>query len=78
MARSSIRVTLLLVLIAAAFCYIWLFYGLYLFIGLLALVLASRLFAPVARRQGWGFEGRLTRRLSRPPFEDERRKGSLR
>lgn len=45
-------------------------------IGLIALGLACLLFVPLAKRYGWGNEGRLTRHLSRPQFEDESRKSS--
>lgn len=55
---------------------IYVFFGLYLLIGLIALNLACLLFVPLAKRYGWGAEGRLTRHLSRPRFEDEARKAS--
>ena len=72
----SIRPTFLLVLIGGSACCIYVFYSFYLLIGLLALNLACRLLAPIAKRRGWGAEGRLTRHLSRPPFADESRKAT--
>lgn len=48
------------------------FLGLNLIIGLIRLGLAGLLYVPFAKRYGWGNEGRLTRHLSRPPFEDSR------
>jgi hypothetical protein len=51
-----------------------------LFIGLLPVFLVLRLvlwaLEPIARKRGWGSEGRLTRYLSRPRFEDESRRTS--
>jgi hypothetical protein len=43
----------------------------YLLLTLLALGLIVRALEPVARKRGWGSEGRLTRYLSRPGFVDE-------
>jgi hypothetical protein len=61
MIRSSIRSTFLPTLIVGGFCCIWALYGFYLFIGLCAFALTCRLLAPVARRRGWGAEGRGSR-----------------
>lgn len=72
MFRFRIPPTVLLVLIVGGTSCIFVFYGLYLLIALIALNLACLLLGPIARRRGWGAEGRLTRYLSRPPFEDER------
>jgi hypothetical protein len=44
---------------------------LYLLLTLLALGLILRALEPLARKRGWGSEGRLTRYLSRPPLIDE-------
>ncbi|WP_458157025.1 hypothetical protein [Bradyrhizobium sp. 18BD] len=76
MSRFGIRSTVLLVLIVGGTASIYVFFGLYLLIGLIALNLVCLLFVPIARRYGWGAEGRLTRHLSRPRFEDESRKAS--
>ena len=43
----------------------------YLLLTLLALGLIVRALEPLARKRGWGIEGRLTRFLSRPRFIDE-------
>jgi hypothetical protein len=43
----------------------------YLLLALLALGLILRALEPLARKRGWGSEGRLTRYLSRPPLIDE-------
>ena len=52
------------------------FFGLYLLLALIAINLVAAVLAPIARRRGWGAEGRLTRHLSRPPFDDpDRRAG---
>jgi hypothetical protein len=40
---------------------------------LFALGLIARALEPLARKRGWGSEGRLTRHLSRPRFIDESR-----
>lgn len=76
MSPFSIRSTLLLVLVVGGTSSIYVFLGLNLIIGLIALGLAGLLYVPFAKRYGWGNEGRLTRHLSRPPFEDERRKSN--
>ena len=49
----------------------------YVLLGLIGLGLLSVVTAPIARRRGWGSEGRLTRHLSRPPFMDESRRTVL-
>jgi hypothetical protein len=49
----------------------------YILLGLMALGALSIMIAPIARRCGWGSEGRLTRHLSRPPFMDESRRAAL-
>ena len=76
MFRFSIPPTVLLALIVVGTSSIFVFFGLYLLIALIALNLACLLLAPIARRRGWGAEGRLARHLSRPPFEDESRRAS--
>jgi hypothetical protein len=43
----------------------------YVLLTLLAFGLIVRTLEPVARKRGWGNEGRLTRYLSRPRFIDE-------
>src|SRR6185295_16673872 len=40
----------------------------YILLGLMALGALSIMIAPIARRCGWGSEGRLTRHWSRPPL----------
>jgi hypothetical protein len=75
MSSFSIRSTLLLVLIVGGTSNMYVFLGLNL-VTLIALGLACLLYVPLAKRYGWGNEGRLTRHLSRPPFEDQSRKSS--
>jgi len=41
--------------------------------GLIVLRLVLWALEPIARKRGWGSEGRLTRYLRRPRFEDESR-----
>ena len=53
------------------------FYIQYVVIGLIAPGVISAAIVPIARRRGWGSEGRLTRHLSRPPFLDESRRAAL-
>ena len=65
----------MLILVVGGTSSIYVFLGLNL-ITLIALGLACLLYVPFAKRYGWGNEGRLTRHLSRPPFEDERRKSN--
>jgi hypothetical protein len=67
---------LLAALFVAAAVAVYIFFGLYLLLGLIAINLVAAMLAPIARKRGWGSEGRLTRHLSRPPFEDpDRRAG---
>lgn len=44
---------------------------------LIALNLIVRALEPLARKRGWGSEGRLTRYLSRPRFVDESKRLSI-
>jgi hypothetical protein len=43
---------------------------------LFALALLAKTAASVAKRRGWGVEGRITRLLSRPRFVDESRRSN--
>lgn len=54
-----------------------LYFSPYSLLGLLALSLLLRAAAPIARRRGWGSEGRLTRFLNRPRFVDESRRSDF-
>jgi hypothetical protein len=65
---------LLAALFIAAAVIVYVFFGLYLLLGLIGLNLVLAALAPIARKRGWGAEGRLTRHLSRPPFEDPDRR----
>jgi hypothetical protein len=62
------------VLVVVAAVAVYVFFGLYLLLGLIAINLVAAVLAPIARKRGWGAEGRLTRYLSRPPFEDPDRR----
>jgi hypothetical protein len=62
---------LLLTVAIASTCAYFISYILLALVGLGAL---SVMIAPIARRRGWGSEGRLSRHLSRPPFVDESRR----
>lgn len=64
----------MLALIVGGTSSVFIFIGLSLISVLIALGLAALLYIPLAKRYRWGNEGRLTRHLSRPPFEDESRK----
>ena len=66
----------MLILVVGGTSSAYMFLGLSLLVGLIALSLACLLYVPFAKRYGWGNEGRLTRHLSRPPFEDESRKAN--
>jgi len=46
-------------------------YPLYLLLTMLALGLTVRALEPLARKRGWGSEGRLTRYLNRPGLIEE-------
>jgi hypothetical protein len=48
----------------------------YILLGLMAVGVIALPLAPLARKYNWGSEGRLTRHLSRPPFEDETRRAT--
>jgi hypothetical protein len=58
-------------LLIAVFGNYLLMLGVYLLPTLLAAGLVLRLLEPLARKRGWGSEGRLTRYLSRPRLIDE-------
>ena len=47
-----------------------------LLLGMSVLGLVLWALAPIARKRGWGSEGRLTRQLNRPRFEDESRRAN--
>lgn len=66
----------MLVLVLGGTSSTYVFLGLDLIMVLIALGLAGLLYVPFAKRYGWGNEGRLTRHLSRPPFDDERRRSN--
>ena len=55
---------------------VYFFFGLYLLLGLILANILCWALAPLARKRGWGAEGRLTRYLSRPPIADETRRVS--
>lgn len=76
MSPFTIRSTLILILVVGGTSNAYMFLGLSLVVVLIALSLACLVYVPVAKRYGWGNEGRLTRHLSRPPFEDESRRAS--
>jgi len=69
MPRGLRRLILSVVFSAVAFT-VYVFFGLYLLLGLILLNVACWALAPLARRRGWGSEGRLTTHLSRPPVVD--------
>lgn len=66
----------MLVLVVGGTSSIFVFLGLSLIMVLIGLGVAGLLYVPFAKRYGWGNEGRLTRHLSRPPFEDQRRRSN--
>lgn len=74
MSPFSIRSILMLVLVVGGTSSAYVFLGLSLVVVLIALGLACLVYVPLAKRYGWGNEGRLARHLSRPPFEDESRR----
>jgi hypothetical protein len=68
------RVLLAVAFLLAAVSAIVLF-GLYVLAALIALNVLAWALRPVAKRFGWGSEGRLARRWNRPPLLDERHSG---
>ncbi len=72
----SLRRLLLSVLFSAVAFVVYVFFGLYLLLGLILLNIVCWVLAPLARKRGWGSEGRLTRHLSRPTIADEARRAS--
>lgn len=74
-ARTFLAVALFLALLMLAQLLVegLLHSGPYLLPGLLALGLLLRATARIAKKRGWGIEGRLTRFLSRPRLVDESR-----
>ena len=79
-ARTFLGIALLLALLLLLDLVVdgLLYFGPYSLLGLLALSLLLRAAAPIARKRGWGSEGRLTRFLSRPRFVDESRQSGPR
>ena len=75
MPRSPRRLLLSVAFLAMAVV-VYVFFGLYLLLGLILLNIACWVLAPIARKRGWGSEGRLTRYLSRPPIADEAKRAS--
>ena len=59
-----------LFLLAAVSSYV--FFGLYILVALIVLNLLAWALRPIAKRLGWGIEGRHARHRRRPPFLDER------
>ena len=75
MPRSLRRFLLSVALSTVAFV-VYVFFGLYLVLGLILLNIVCWVLAPVARKRGWGSEGRLTRLLNRPSITDEAKRAS--
>jgi hypothetical protein len=63
------------IVLAAAFSYV--FFGLHILLGLVAVNVIATMVAPLVRKRGWGHEGRLTRWLNRPRFDDPSRRSVL-
>ncbi len=72
----SLRRLILSVLFSAVTVTVYVVFGLYLLLGLIALNIICWALAPVARKRGWASEGRLTRYLSRPPIADEAKRSA--
>ncbi|OSJ20002.1 hypothetical protein BST63_00340 [Bradyrhizobium canariense] len=66
----------MLVLVIGGTSSAYMLLGVSLVVVLIALGLACLVYVPFAKHYGWGNEGRLTKHLSRPPFEDESRRAS--
>ena len=75
MPRSLGRFLLSVTFLAVAVI-VYVFFGLYLLLGLIVLNIACWVLAPLARKRGWGAEGRLTRYLDRAPIADEAKRAS--
>ena len=72
----SLRRLLLSAVFLAVAVSVYVFFGLYLLLGLILANIACWVLAPIARKRGWGAEGRLTRYLNRPAIIDEARRAS--
>jgi len=70
MPRNLRRLLLSVVFLVVAVV-VYVLFGLYLLLGLIFLNIVCWVFSPIARKRGWGGEGRLTRYLSRPPIADD-------
>jgi hypothetical protein len=68
------RVGYLWILAVFLWAGLWMLFGIYLYVGLIVLILILAAGIPIASRRGWGGYGRLNRYLNRPPFEDESRR----
>jgi hypothetical protein len=71
MVRSRLSRIFLAALVLPAAVSAYVFFGLYILISLIALNVLFAVLAPIARKRGWGSEGRLTTHLSRPSFVDD-------
>jgi hypothetical protein len=76
MPRNARRLLLSILFLVAAVA-VYVFFGLYLLLGLILLNIVCWALAPLARKRGWSSEGRLTRYLSRPRIEDPSRASQL-
>jgi hypothetical protein len=72
----SLRRLILSVLFSVVAVAVYVFFGLYLLVGLILLNVVCWALSPVARGRGWGSEGRLTAHLSRPPIADEAKRSA--
>jgi hypothetical protein len=66
------RILIGAVCVAIAVC-TFVFFPLYVLVGLIGLNVVCAALAPLARRHGWGVEGRLARRFAKRELVDKRR-----
>jgi len=64
----------LTILLAAVLAFV--FFGRYIMLGLIALIVLAAMLTPLARTRGRGAEGRLTRYLNRPRFDGPSRRSA--
>jgi hypothetical protein len=72
------RIGYLMIVAVCLVAGLWMLFGIYLYVGLIVLILILAAVNLITRRRGWGGWGRMDRYLNRQPFEDETRRSKIR
>ena len=76
MPKSSVNRKVFGTLVGIVAAVVLFFYSFHIILGLFGLMALLAVYGRIARKRGWGGEGRLTRYLSRPPFENQSRRSN--